>query len=80
MSLKLEKEDKYVAFISGLEFGLNKDYFALEALKCFLEGSIFPELSKRVVRLIIAGNSLRNIEEIEQVVRGSYRYKDLNQR
>ena len=37
-------------------------------------------MSSKVVRLIIAGNSLRNIEEIEQVVRGSYRYKDLNQK
>ncbi len=38
-----------------------------------------PALSSRVVRLVVAGNSLRNIDDIEKVVRGSYRYKDLNQ-
>lgn len=55
------KEDVYVAFVSGLELGRNQDFLSLESLKGFCEGAIYPELSSKVARLVIAGNSLSNV-------------------
>lgn len=61
-------EDKYIAFISGIGGSLssNTSPLALDLVMDFLSGSLVcgneRELAKKIVRVVLAGGTLGNIE------------------
>lgn len=75
---------EFVALVSGLEFGEPGDVVSSEILLRFLRGEIFSspktvKLASLISRVIICGNSIVQPEEIDQVLRGSYRTQAMNQ-
>lgn len=75
---------EFVAFISGLEFGNMKEKLAIEIMAKFFNGQYGTKeerfLNSRVLRLIIAGNSIGDEKDIDMVIKGSYRTQDLNEK
>lgn len=85
----LSSDSNIVAFISGLQFGkqdyTGKSHLARNLLmeliqgRCALEGAV-NNLIKRIVRVVLVGNSVSAPEDTELVEKGSYIKQDLNAR
>lgn len=77
---------KFIAFTSGLNFGglgnTADSQTSLSLFSKFLQGNHlnpkWNELSARVSRLIICGDSVRENENTNEVQRGSYRQQKIN--
>jgi hypothetical protein len=68
----------FVAFVSGLEFGNSDEKVCTEILARFFLGQIGTSderiLNSRIVRIIVGGNSVGEESDIDEVIKGSYRY------
>lgn len=64
MSFAPSNEEKYLAFVSGLEIAeANVNHNALLLLKDFISGNTpLANISKRITRLIVAGNGVSNCD------------------
>eukprot|EP00347_Sterkiella_histriomuscorum_P004668 403359564 len=75
---------EFVALVSGLEFGKTTDVFSSEMLIRFFKGELGgpknAKLASQISRVVICGNSIVQPEDTDQVLRGSYRVQNLNQR
>ncbi|TNV79812.1 hypothetical protein FGO68_gene15306 [Halteria grandinella] len=79
MPKSITSNKKYIAIVSGLEFGNQNNTEYLLYLKRFFRGEHGDAmLASKINRLIIAGNSIQEPQEQDNVNRGSYRTHDLN--
>lgn len=74
---------KLVAFISGIQFGQSTSQIQADLLLKFLRGE-FPDtkskqLASQISRVVIAGDSMVQPSQVDDVLRGSYRTSKLNQ-
>jgi DNA polymerase delta subunit 2 len=88
-----EGSNKLIAFISGLQFGMDKDNYVdigkgkilrnllLETFQGTLNNINFKiNLFKRIENVVICGNIIYSPEETDQVEKGSYLKTELNNR
>lgn len=93
-ALQPDSGREFVAFISGLKFGYSQSlHFQTEFLLRFFKGELGstcvkdnqevpPDsrlLASQIKRVIIAGDSMVQPQQIDEVLRGSYRTNKLNQ-
>lgn len=75
---------EFVAFISGLEFGNKSEKMSIELLTSWILGQYGTSdervLSSKVSRIIIGGNCIGDESDIDEVVKGSFRTHDINER
>lgn len=75
---------KFVAFISGLEFGSITQKAPINLLTQFLTGNYGSKkerlLNSRVARVIIAGNHIGEESDMDSVIKGSYRTFNINEK
>lgn len=75
---------EFVAFVSGIEFGNNKEKATIELIARWLMGQFGTNndrlLSSRISRFIVGGNSIGEENDIDEVVKGSFRTHELNER
>lgn len=80
-ALKSDKRE-FVAFISGLEFGVPGDVISAELFLRFIRGELGgvknQKLSSQISRVIVCGNSIIQPEETDTIMRGSYRTHNVN--
>jgi len=73
---------KFLAFVSGLEFGRPAEHLSYELLVRFFRGELGgpkeQKLSSQIQRIVICGNSIVQPSETDKVLRDSFRTKDLN--
>eukprot|EP00343_Euplotes_focardii_P001345 CAMPEP_0205800516 /NCGR_PEP_ID=MMETSP0205-20121125/2188_1 /ASSEMBLY_ACC=CAM_ASM_000278 /TAXON_ID=36767 /ORGANISM="Euplotes focardii, Strain TN1" /LENGTH=277 /DNA_ID=CAMNT_0053063709 /DNA_START=46 /DNA_END=879 /DNA_ORIENTATION=+ len=75
---------EFLCFVSGMEFGSMKEKTSLEILLRFFLGQYGTSderlLNSRVSRIILAGNNIGEEQDINDIIKGSYRTADLNER
>ena len=75
---------KFMAFISGIEFGNITQKAPITILSQFLCGNYGTkaerQLNSRVTRVVIAGNHIAEEPEIDEVIKGSFRTHDINEK
>eukprot|EP01024_Parvocaulis_polyphysoides_P040624 TRINITY_DN37015_c0_g2_i1.p1 TRINITY_DN37015_c0_g2~~TRINITY_DN37015_c0_g2_i1.p1 ORF type:complete len:183 (+),score=12.59 TRINITY_DN37015_c0_g2_i1:24-551(+) len=68
------QQDKYLIFVSGLEFGRqDAKPMYLEVLSDYIKGSLgsrndVNEISGEIIRLVIVGNSIKEMEQLAFVI------------
>ncbi|KRX01172.1 hypothetical protein PPERSA_08273 [Pseudocohnilembus persalinus] len=72
-----QSEDQFVAFVSGINFCETNQFFPFLMLKNFLFGNDLnpklTEFSKRIQKLVITGNLIKEPENLEEVTEGAYK-------
>lgn len=75
---------KFMAFVSGMEFGNITQKTPTTMLCQFLCGNygskLERQLNSRVARVIIAGNHIAEESDIDEVIKGSFRTHDINEK
>ena len=75
---------EFVCFVSGLEFGNMENKISVEILNKFFKGLYGTqderELNSRVSRIIWAGSHIGEEKDINEVIKGSYRRHDENEK
>jgi DNA polymerase delta subunit 2 len=78
------EDREFVAFVSGLEFGNKTEKMTIELLAKWILGHYgTPDermLSSKVSRIIIGGNSIGEEADIDEVIKGSFRTHDINEK
>lgn len=78
------EDRKFVAFVSGLEFGNLSQKTTVNLLAQFLAGNYGNQterlLNSRVARVVMAGNHIAEEQDIDEVIKGSYRTSEINEK
>ena len=82
-ALKPESGRHFVAFISGVQFGKVSTQIHADLLLKFFRGEFADsksrQLAAQIQRVVIAGDSMVQPDQVDEVLRGSYRTSKLNQ-
>lgn len=89
MISNVKKGNEIIVFISGLLFGYNNDIkgqlkLSRNLLMNFLKGKLLfnqdiAVLASKISKIVIVGNSVSSPDDIDEVDRGSFRKKEINQ-
>lgn len=75
---------EFVAFVSGLEFGTKREMTTTALFTRWLLGQYGnPDerlLSSKISRLVIGGNNIGEESDIDEVIKGSFRTHEINER
>ena len=82
-ALKPDSGRQFVAFISGIQFGKVSTQIHADLLLKFFRGEFADSKSRKLAtqiqRVVIAGDSMVQPDQVDEVLRGSYRTSKLNQ-
>lgn len=74
----------FAAFISGVEFGTNFEKTSAKLFLNWMLGNLGTKndklLTSRISHLVIGGNTIGDEQEIDEVIKGSFRTHEINER